>query len=182
METRAAELAGEMGPIANYASSKAVCGRAGLFPSRYQSDEVDRGGKLTRFRNARLRAAWMMVADNMCKCNVYWMTKAAKWRESWLAPIPLEVPRQKVREKPTSRRAGNTILCGCFYLLVDTTDFCRTCRDSIDLEPFRPARVSSSREPPNRNQPAWSIFKVRSHASVRVDKSRIGHLLVILGF
>jgi|GEM_PF-6891052 len=117
METRAAELAGEMGPIANYASSKAVCGRAGLFPSRYQSDEVDRGGKLTRFRNARLRAAWMMVADNMCKCNVYWMTKAAKWRESWLAPIPLEVPRQKVREKPTSRRAGNTISLWMFLLV-----------------------------------------------------------------
>ena len=51
-----------------------------VWASRYQSDEVDRGGKLTRFRNARLRAAWMMVADNMCKCNVYWMTKAAKWR------------------------------------------------------------------------------------------------------
>jgi transposase len=76
----AAELAGEMGCITNYASSKAVCGRAGLFPSRYQSDEVDRGGNLTRFRNARLRAAWMMVADNLCKCNTYWNMKAAKWR------------------------------------------------------------------------------------------------------
>jgi transposase len=75
----AAELAGEMGPIENYASSKAICGRAGLFPSRYQSDEVDRGGNLTRFRNARLRAAWMMIADNVCKCNTYWMVKAEKW-------------------------------------------------------------------------------------------------------
>ena len=75
----AAELAGEMGPIENYASAKAICGRAGLFPSRYQSDEVDRSGKLTRFRNARLRAAWMMIADNMCKCNTYWKVKAEKW-------------------------------------------------------------------------------------------------------
>ena len=74
----AAELAGEMGPIENYASARAVCGRAGLFPSRYQSDEVDRGCKLTRFRNAKLRAAWMMIADNMCKCNRYWMVKAEK--------------------------------------------------------------------------------------------------------
>jgi hypothetical protein len=40
---------------------------------------VDRGGNLTRFRNARLRAAWMMIADNMCKCNTYWMVKAEKW-------------------------------------------------------------------------------------------------------
>jgi hypothetical protein len=76
----AAELAGEMGPIENYASSKAVCGRAGLFPSRYQSDEVDRGGKLTRFRNARLRAAWMLIADNLLKTNMYWMKKAENWR------------------------------------------------------------------------------------------------------
>ena len=76
----AAELAGEMGPIENYATAKSICGRAGLFPSRYQSDEVDRGGKLTRFRNARLRAAWMMVADNMVKCNAYWMKKAERWR------------------------------------------------------------------------------------------------------
>ena len=76
----AAELAGEMGPIENYASSKSIAGRAGLFPSRYQSDEVDRGGKLTRFRNAKLRAAWMMIADNMMKCNAYWMAKAEVWR------------------------------------------------------------------------------------------------------
>ena len=76
----AAELAGEMGPIENYATAKSICGRAGLFPSRYQSDEVDRGGKLTRFRNARLRAAWMMIADNMVKCNAYWMKKAEQWR------------------------------------------------------------------------------------------------------
>ena len=77
----ASELAGEMGPIENYASATAVCGRAGLFPSRYQSDEVDRGGNLTRFRNARLRAAWLLVADNMLKCNTYWMRKADVWRQ-----------------------------------------------------------------------------------------------------
>lgn len=77
----AAELAGEMGPIENYASSKAIAGRAGLFPSRYQSDKTDRGGNLTRFRNARLRAAFMLVADNMLKCNAWWMAKADVWRQ-----------------------------------------------------------------------------------------------------
>jgi len=61
----AAELAGETGPIEHYASAKAITGRAGLFPSRYQSDGVDRGGKLSRFRNAKLRAAWLLVADNL---------------------------------------------------------------------------------------------------------------------
>ena len=61
----AAELAGEMGPIEHYAHAQAITGRAGLFPSRYQSDEVDRAdGPLAHLRNARLRAAWMRVADN----------------------------------------------------------------------------------------------------------------------
>ena len=82
----AAELAGEMGSIENYASAKAINGRAGLFPSRYQSDEVDRGGNLTRFRNAKLRAAWMLIADNMVKCNAYWMAKAAAWKQRGVKP------------------------------------------------------------------------------------------------
>lgn len=76
----AAELAGELGEIENYASAKAISGRAGLFPSRYQSDEVDRGGNLSRFRNGRLRRAWMMIAENMVKCNAYWRAKAAAWK------------------------------------------------------------------------------------------------------
>ena len=40
----AAEVGGETGPIEHYACPKAITGRAGLFPSRYQSDKVDRGG------------------------------------------------------------------------------------------------------------------------------------------
>ena len=38
----AAELAGEMGPIERYPKARAITGRAGLFPSRYQSDQVNR--------------------------------------------------------------------------------------------------------------------------------------------
>ena len=53
----------------NYASARAMCGRAGLFPSCYQSDEVNRTGERTRFRNAKLRAAWTMIADYMVKCK-----------------------------------------------------------------------------------------------------------------
>lgn len=75
-----AELAGEMGPIEHYAHARAITGRAGLFPSRYQSDEVDRAGALSRFRNARLRAAWLRVADNLVKCNAYWRGKWQWWK------------------------------------------------------------------------------------------------------
>lgn len=78
----AAELAGEMGPIEHYAHAKAITGRAGLFPSRYQSDEVDRAdGPLSRFRNARLRAAWMRVANNLIKCNLYYGGKFQLWKQ-----------------------------------------------------------------------------------------------------
>ena len=78
----AAELAGEMGPIEHYAHAKAVTGRAGLFPSRYQSDQVDRAdGPLAHLRNARLRAAWMRVADNLIKCNAHYRGKFQLWKQ-----------------------------------------------------------------------------------------------------
>jgi transposase len=76
----AAELAGETGPIEHYACAKSITGRAGLFPSRYQSDGVDRGGNLSRFRNARLRAAWLQVAECLLKCNDYWQGKFNHWK------------------------------------------------------------------------------------------------------
>lgn len=80
--TSAAELAGEMGPIEHYAHAKAITGRAGLFPSRYQSDQIDRAnGPLARFRNARLRAAWMRVADNLIKCNAHFHGKFQFWKQ-----------------------------------------------------------------------------------------------------
>ena len=66
----AAELAAETGPIEHYASSKAITGRAGLFPSRYQSDGGDRGGNLSRFRNAKMRAAWLLAAECLLKRSV----------------------------------------------------------------------------------------------------------------
>jgi hypothetical protein len=78
----ASDVAGEMGPIEHYAHAKAISGRAGLFPSRYQSDEVDRAdGPLARFRNARLRAAWMRLADCLIKHNAHYRGKAELWKQ-----------------------------------------------------------------------------------------------------
>jgi len=83
----ASELAGEMGPIEHYAHAKAITGRAGLFPSRYQSDAVDRAdGPLARFRNARLRAAWMRVADCLIKCNAHYRGKSELWKQRGVDP------------------------------------------------------------------------------------------------
>ena len=83
----AGELAGEMGPIEHYAHAKAISGRAGLFPSRYQSDGVDRAdGPLARFRNARLRAAWLRVADCLLKWNAHYRGKAELWKQRGVDP------------------------------------------------------------------------------------------------
>lgn len=83
----ASELAGEMGPIEHYAHAKAISGRAGLFPSRYQSDEVDRAdGPLARFRNARLRAAWMRIADCLIRNNAHYRGKSELWKQRGVNP------------------------------------------------------------------------------------------------
>jgi transposase len=77
----AAEFAGEMGPIERYAKARAITGRAGLFPSRYQSDQVDRrDGALVRHANRDLRSAILTIADNLIKCNEHFAVLAAGWR------------------------------------------------------------------------------------------------------
>ena len=59
-----ADCAGELGPIAFYLNANAITGRAGLMPSRYQSDQVDHAnGPLRRRGNRRLRALLMQTAD-----------------------------------------------------------------------------------------------------------------------
>jgi hypothetical protein len=100
-----AELAGEMGPIANYAHPRTISGRAGLFPSRYQSDEVDKAGGLSRFRNARLKHAWLRVADNMIKCNAYWRGKHGHWKS------------QKVDSRDIRCRIANRLTRSVFQMV-----------------------------------------------------------------
>jgi transposase len=69
----AAELAGEMGPIARYANANAITGRSGLYPSRHQSDQTDNdSGPIIRQANRRLRCALMRISDNLvCHCAYY---------------------------------------------------------------------------------------------------------------
>ena len=78
----AADLAGEMGPIQHYAHARAITGRAGIFPSRYQSGQVDcSAGPLARLRNAQLRGAVLRMADNLILCNAHYRGKAQLWKE-----------------------------------------------------------------------------------------------------
>ncbi len=77
----AGEFAGEMGPISHYAQARAITGRAGLYPSRYQSDQVDLcDGALVRCANRRLRASLLGIADNLLQCNDYFRGLAGRWK------------------------------------------------------------------------------------------------------
>jgi transposase len=76
----AADFAGEMGPIEHYLNAKAITSRAGLRPSRYQSDRVDRAnGPLVRACNRSLRAAILGIADNLIVCNHHFQALATRW-------------------------------------------------------------------------------------------------------
>lgn len=72
----AADFAGEMGPIENYINANAITGRAGLYPSRYQSDQTDNAGGLVRAANRRLRATLMRIADNLANHNAHFRMRA----------------------------------------------------------------------------------------------------------
>lgn len=83
----AARLAGEAGPIEHYASARAINGRAGLYPARYQSDEVDHAdGSLVRQSNRKLRGAAMLVAENLIKCHPYYRGLSALWAHEKVDP------------------------------------------------------------------------------------------------
>jgi len=76
----AADFAGEAGPIEHYANAKSITGRAGLRPSRYQSDQVDKAnGPLVRNCNRALRAAILGIADNLILCNHHFQHLATQW-------------------------------------------------------------------------------------------------------
>jgi transposase len=82
----AAEFAAEAGPISLYANPSCITGRAGLFPSRYQSDSVDVRGAMVRCANRRLRAALLMIADNLLLVNHYFRGLAALWKQRGTDP------------------------------------------------------------------------------------------------
>lgn len=86
----AGELAAEAGPIEHYATAGAINGRAGLFPSRYQSDEVDRSGGVAWSCNRRLRAACILVAHNLIKCHPYYRGQAALLKQRKVATRDIE--------------------------------------------------------------------------------------------
>jgi transposase len=103
----AAEFAGEAGPIAHYANPNALTGRAGLFPSRYQSDAVDVRGKMVRCANRRLRWALLMLGDNLLTVNDYFRSQAALWKQR-----KVDRRLQRVRAAKRFTRLAYAMLAG----------------------------------------------------------------------
>jgi transposase len=88
----ASQLAAEAGPIVHYATARVITGRAGLYPRRYQSDEVDHAsGKLARRGNRRLRRALLMAADTLLRCNDHFGVLEAKWADQGKDPHDIHV-------------------------------------------------------------------------------------------
>jgi transposase len=88
----AADFAGAAGPIEHYANPKAITGRAGLRPSRYQSNQVDKAdGPLVRNCNHALRAAILGIADNLILCNHHFQHLATQWASQGKDPRDIHV-------------------------------------------------------------------------------------------
>jgi transposase len=88
----AADFAGEAGPIEHYANPKSITGRAGLRPSRYQSNQVDHAdGPLVRNCNHALRAAILGIADHLILCNHHFQHLATQWASQGKDPRDIHV-------------------------------------------------------------------------------------------
>jgi transposase len=95
-----ADLAGELGPITFYLNANAITGRAGLMPSRYQSDQVDcANGPLRRRGNRRLRAVLMQTADNLVQSNHYFHARADHWSRAGKDPRWIRVKVAKIASR-----------------------------------------------------------------------------------
>ena len=117
----AAEFAGEMGPIKHYVKARAISGRAGLYPSRYQSDEVDHpNGPLVRRANHDLRRAILMIADNLIRRNEHFGILAAGWR------------RKKVDARDIRVRVGGRFCRIAFQMVAGKMSFRHPCTQKRD--------------------------------------------------
>src|SRR5690606_26425806 len=148
------ELAGELGPIEHYAHAKAITGRAGLFPSRYQSDEVDKSGPLPRFRNARLRSACMRVADNLIKCNAHFRGKFQLWKQRGVDSRDIRV------------RVANRFMRSVFQMVSGRRLYCRP--GCLDRQYVLDKLLAFHQD---HNTPPHEILRDLQHAADQIPKS-----------
>jgi transposase len=153
----AADFAGEMGPVEHYANAKSITGRAGLRPSRYQSDQVDKAdGRLVRNANHALRAAILGIADNLIVCNHHFQTLARLWAAQGKDPrhsrvkVGLRFCRiafQMVAGRQVFRHPG---IQGRHYILDKLTAFHRQ-HDTDMVEVLRDLQATIEQIPPREH-------------------------------
>jgi transposase len=150
----AADFAGEGGPMEHYANAKAITGRAGLRPARYQSNQVDKvNGPLVRNCNRALRAAILGIADNLVICNHHFQALATTWAAQGKDPrhtrvkVALRFCRiafQMVAGRQVFRHPG---LQGRHYILDKLTAFHRE-HDTPMPEVLRDLQTAIAQVPP----------------------------------
>jgi transposase len=153
----AADFAGEMGPVEHYANAKSITGRAGLRPSRYQSDQVDKAnGPLVRNCNRSLRAAILGIADNLIVCNHHFQALAKRWTAQGKDPRHTRVKVgmrfcriafQMVAGRQVFRHPG---IQGRHYILDKLTAFHRE-HDTDMVEVLRDLQATIDQVPPRQH-------------------------------
>jgi transposase len=151
----AADFAAEMGPIEHYANARTITGRAGLRPSRYQSDEVDRpDGPLVRCCNRKLRAAILRVADNLVKCNHHFNALTHGWQREKKDPrhtrvkVGLRFCRIAYQIVAGRQVFRHPAVQGRHYILDKLTAFHRD-HDSGATEQLRDLQAALAQVPPS---------------------------------
>jgi transposase len=188
----AAEFAGEMGPIENYPSDGAITGRAGLFPSRYQSDKVDHDdGPLVRRANHTLRYIILLISENLLVCNSHFRGLGQRWQAQGVDPrtrcvrvakqfcrivYQMVAGRQVFRHPSCQKRHKILDKLSKFYIANETSieQVLRDLRAAVDWIP--PAEHAAEAEPlqaalrlPTGNDP--SVAEAKPHRAAQAQAS-----------
>jgi hypothetical protein len=155
----AAEFAAAMGPIAHSPGDRAITGRAGLFPSRYQSDATDRAGPLVRRGNRALRYVIPPIAEDLRRCNDHFRGPGEAWRAAGVSRRAAVV-RAAQRSGPIADRmvAGRQVYRhpsrrGRHYILIKLSAF--YIEHETPLEPVsRGLRAAADGMPPSESTAA----------------------------
>jgi transposase len=170
----AADFGAEMGPIEDYASPRPSTGRAGLRPSRYQSDPIDRAdGPLVRCCNRKLRAAILRIAANLLKCNHHFNILAQRWQKDKKDPrhtrvkVALRFGRSAYQIVAGRQVFRHPALQGRHYILDKLTAFHRE-HDTGAAEQLRDLQAALAHVPPTEYKAeavplAEELEKIQQH-------------------
>jgi transposase len=95
-----------------FANARQVSAYAGLVPRRYQSGEMDRNGGITKAGCGKLRKLLIEIAWGMLRHNLHGREVFNRISKG-----------QKTRRKQAAVALGRRVLCWCWAMLRDGTDW-----------------------------------------------------------